>query len=156
MHDAADEFLGELQHLSDLEQLMNIPIKTTAFELGYGQTHSEDLGISPAQIQEFKPGYVNEGFYQLNFEVQNILPSYPGYFEVEIDFGTQELGSADGWGVKAATQCAFTWPSPGYIVVDKELPNGGPVQGAQNLVLKFTVPGWQLQFNNVSLTFTPQ
>lgn len=138
--------------------MTNIPIKTTSFTLGYGQTHSEDLGISPAKLQADPnhSGYIIEGIYQLNFTVQNILPSYPGYFEAEIDFGTQELGSGDGWGTRASAQISMLWPGPGYIIIDKELPSGGVVQGANNLILHFTVPGWQLKFDNVSLTFTPQ
>lgn len=137
---------------------MDIPIKTQSFELGYGKSHSEDLGITPKSLQELpnRPGYYLEGVYQLSFSVQNINPSYPGYFEAEIDFGTQELGSADGWATKLPVQIMMVCPGPGYIVADKSLPVGGPVQGAQNLVIHFSVPGWAIQFTNVSLTFTPQ
>lgn len=137
--------------------MTNIPIKTTSFELGYGATHSEDLGITPKQLQAIpgNPNYFNEGVYVLSFTVLNLLPNYPGYFEAEIDFGTQELGSCDGWGTNAATQVTLVCPGPVYIVIDKELPGGGAAQGTKNLVIKFTVPNWQLSFTNVSFTFTP-
>lgn len=135
-----------------------IAIKTQSFELGYGQTHLEDLGVTPQQLQADpnRSGYYLDGVYQLNFSIVNVDASYPGYFQTEIDFGTQELSSLDGWGTRIQTQIMMVCPSPGYIVIDQALPSGGPVQGSNSLMLKFSVPGWALQFSNLSMTFTPQ
>jgi hypothetical protein len=136
----------------------------TVVYAGFGASFSQDLGISPAKIQAMpgKPaGYIVEGIYTLSFSVASKDRSYPGYFTAEIDFGTQELGETSGWGVQKLTRVSASWPCPGYIVVDKSLPGGGPVQGASNLVLHITVNdgsqngGWPLLFTDFSLEFTP-
>lgn len=139
-------------------QPVNVPVKTTSFDIGYGTVHSEDLGISPKTIQAPSPGwqYGTEGTYTLAFDVVNYFPGYPGYYTAEIDFGTQELCEASGWGMSRMSHITIVCPGSNYIVLAKALPLGGPVQGAQNLVLHFTVPGWQLLFSNVNLTFQPE
>lgn len=136
-------------------QAVPIPVPTNSFALGYGQNLTQDLGVTPAYIQRPSPGWavVTEGVYVLTFYVTNQLPSYPGYYDVRINFGTQELCHAEAWALKYSTKVIAVCPSPGYIVVDKSLPDGGPVQSGNNLVLSATVPAWQLQFSNVSLEF---
>jgi hypothetical protein len=123
---------------------------------GYGGSFSQVLTATPAQLQEFKPGYTNEGVYVLKFSVANFYPSYPGYYTAEVSFGTQELCETSGWGTKSFTEVTLVCPGPGYLVVDKALPNGGPVQGQQKLAISFTASGWTLLFDNISMEFTPQ
>jgi hypothetical protein len=142
------------------EQAIQIPIPQPSFDIGYGSTISQNLKITPASLQEFAPGYTHDGVYLLTFSVANFFPSYPGYYKVEIDFGSQELCETAGWGAKTSVQVTVVCPGPGYIIVDHSLPgdnpgNPGPVQGTQNLELNGTVYGWQLLFTDVSLTFTP-
>ncbi len=124
---------------------------------GYGSTFSQDLGISPKQVQVWpgRPNYYKEGTYTLTFTVQEGIPSYPGYYHIEIDFGTQELGDCSGWGKMRAQQMTVTWPGTNYIVIDKSLPSGGLVQGDQNLTINGSVVGWTTLFSNFNLTFTP-
>lgn len=142
--------------------MTDIPIKTTSFELGYGQEHSEDLGVSPANFQEYKPGYAITGFYALTFSLENSLASYPGYFQVKLSFGTQELGDCSGWGTDKLTEVTLICPSPGYLIIDHSLNCDQnpcvtcPPQGSLNLVFTSSVNGWPIKFSNVSLIFTPQ
>lgn len=125
---------------------------------GNGGSFSQDLGISPKTIQAPSPGwqYGTEGTYILTFDVVDYFPNYPGYYTAEIDFGTQELCEASGWGKMRTAHVTLVCPASNYIVLDKSLPLGGPVQGTQNLVLHFTVNGWQMFFSNINLTFTPE
>ena len=144
------------------ERPINIPIETPP-ELGYGATFTQDLGISPAQIQTSPCGYSWDGVYTLTFTVKNddSLPKYPGWWEVEITFGTQKLCDDYGWGTRGFTQTIKSCPAPAYIVNAKSLPGGGPVQGSNNLVAKWMVNdgsangGWPIKFYDASLTFTP-
>lgn len=133
------------------------PDGATVAIAGYGSRFSQNLGISPLIVQKPSPGwkYVTEGNYTLNFSVANYFHNYPGYYTAEIDFGTQELCEASGWGTGNFSRVTLTCPGPGYLVIDKSLPNGGPVQGSQNFVVKFSVNGWTLLFDNMSFTFTP-
>lgn len=126
---------------------------------GSGGTFSQDLGVSPASLQEYKPGYVTPGFYTLTFFVTNKIPSYPGYFTAELDYGTQELCEISGWPTNILTQIHMVCPSPGYLIIDHELPSNGPSQGSKNFVLHFSSSaqaGWPVLATNFSLTFTPQ
>lgn len=129
---------------------------------GYGGTFSQTLTVSPAKLQEYYPGYFNEGVYVLKFSVANWFPAYPGYYTAEIDFGTQELCEASGWGTRTFTEVVLTCPAAGYIVADKSLPGGGPVQGAKDFVIHFAVNdgspngGWPVLFDNISLTYTSE
>jgi hypothetical protein len=131
---------------------------------GYKSSFSQTLAASPSKVQQspiLPAGYYVEGVYALKFSVANFFPAYPGYFTVEIDYGSQELGESSGWGTAAFNEVTLVWASPGYIIADKALPDGGPVQGAQNFTLHFTVNdgsangGWTLLFTDISLTFTP-
>jgi hypothetical protein len=126
---------------------------------GSGGTFSQTLTMSPADVQEYKPGYTVDGVYVLTFSVANYFPSYPGYFIAEVSFGTQELCKTSGWGTKVFTQMTVTCPGPGYIVVDKSLSDdgtSGPVQGTNKFVIQFTANGWPVMFHKtVSLTFAP-
>lgn len=150
------------------------PILLTSFKLGVssilthapdgsqvieiGTNASVDLGISPAQLQAYPPGvspYVREGTYTLSFDVMNVFPKYPGEYDVQVAFGTQQLCEAYGWGKEGFTTVVMTCPGPGYIVIDKALPSGGPVQSAHNLVITVTGSSWQMYYKNFSLTFTP-
>ena len=140
-----------------------ITIPNTSFSLGYGASKSQDLGITPKQLQVKldNPNYFNEGFYTLSFSVTNQLGNYPGYYTARLSFGIQELCEASGWGTSAPVQVSIISPGSVYIVIDNSLPDGGPAQGNNNLILTFTVNdgsangGWPLDFKNVSLTFTP-
>lgn len=160
------------------QQAVVVPIKNPSFEqgtsgwqfgpssgvtqskayAGYGGSFSQNLGISPQAVQKPSPGwqYVTEGVYTLNFSVANYFPNYPGYYTAEIYFGTQELCETSGWGASHFSQVTLTCPSSGYIVIAKSLPSGGPVQGANDLVVKFSVSGWTVLFDKVSLEFIPQ
>lgn len=145
------------------QQSIPVPIQNQ-FALGYGQTFSQVLSLSPVQVQKPSPGwnYGTEGIYTLTFSVSNYFPNYPGYYTAEIDFGTQELCEASGWGTSHWNQVSITCPSSNYLILAKSLPGGGPAQGRDNLVLHFTVNdgsfngGWPLLFDNVSLTFTAE
>lgn len=125
---------------------------------GYGGAFSQDLGVSPSQLQAMpnKPGYHVEGVYALKFSVASYFPSYPGYYEAKISFGTQELCETTGWGMRTSKEITLVCPSPGYLIVDKALPAGGPAQGSNNLAITFSVNGWTLLFDDVSLNFTPE
>ena len=138
--------------------LLPVSIPIPSFAIGYGQTFSQDLGVSPFSLQQ-QPnhlGYVNDGVYQLRFAIVGESAAYPGYYDVEVSFGTQILCEVYGWTTRKWTEVTATCPSPGYIIVDQALPSGGPVQGSKNLVFTSTVPGWGASFKNVSLTFTPE
>jgi hypothetical protein len=151
---------------------MDIPVPTTQFTLGSGNSIAIPLAVSPYQLQDDPnhPGYLRDGFYTLTFTVQNVDGPYPGYWSAEIDFGTQELGSQDGWAsqgptsrspnnVPSTTTITMVCPAPHYIVQDQALPGGGPVQGQQPFVLNFSSgpgPFWPVNFNIVSFTYTPE
>jgi hypothetical protein len=125
---------------------------------GYGGTFYQVLTTTPAQMQEYKPGYATAGIYELKFSVANYFQSYPGYYTAEVDFGTQELCETSGWGMPSFTEIILDCPAPSYIIVDNALASNGvssPVQGQSPIAIHFTVGGWTLLFNNVSLTFTP-
>jgi hypothetical protein len=130
---------------------------------GYRGSFSQDLGISPREVQKPSPGwqYGTEGTYTLTFSEQNYLPSYPGRYDVEISFGTQQLCGTYGWGTSKANKVTLSCPSSNYMVFGKSLPGGEPEQGSNNLFLTFTVDdgsangGWPVTFDKFSLTFTP-
>lgn len=131
--------------------------KTVAYA-GNGATFYQILSTKPAELQQLpdRPkGYLAEGAYTLKFSVANYFPSYPGYYEAKISFGTQELCETTGWGTRNFTKVTLTCPSPSYIIAAKSLPEGGPVQGSANLAISFTGKGWILLFDKVSLEFTP-
>lgn len=137
-------------------QPINIPINSPGI-LGYGQTYSQDLGVTPLQ---FQPNGGN-GFYTLTFSANNPLGNYPGLYEIEFTFGTQKLCDDYKWGTGSVMQFTIVCSSPGYIIIDQALPGGGPVQGAKNLVVTWTVNdgsfngGWPVDLTNASLTFSP-
>jgi hypothetical protein len=118
-----------------------------------GRFH-QTLSTTPSDLQEFRPGYAKDGIYTLKFSVANFFNVYPGYYEAKISFGAQELCEASGWGTRDFRQVVLACPSPGYFVVDQQLPYG-PAQGHENLVITFHVVGWTLMFDKVSLNFTP-
>jgi len=137
-----------------------IPIKTPVFAGGY-QPDSQDLGIAPATVQAIPGrswGYY-EGVYTLKFSVQNYYPTYPGSYDVNVSFGTQQLCEIYGWGKAIVTDVVLKCPAPNFIVIDGFLPDPKqvqpPPQGTQNLVVTFTPGSWQLVVSNVSFTFTP-
>lgn len=147
-------------------QPVNIPIPVTAFYDGYGSSHTQDLGKTPAQLQEYKPGYVHEGLYTLTFsEIEDpVNANYPGYFKFKLSFGTQDLCEPTGWGTASISQVTFVCTSPGYTVIDQSLDCDqnpciagppGSAQGNDDLVLMDIVNGWIIDFKDVSLTFTP-
>lgn len=135
----------------------NIPVPTTQFSLGYGQSNSQALTVTPYQVQDDPnhPGYLRDGFYKLTFTVQNYFPTYPGYYDVQVLFGTQEFCETSGWAAGAVQQITLICPAPHYIVEYQALPSGGPVQGSNPFALTFFVPGWQILFNNIAFTYTP-
>lgn len=131
---------------------------------GYGGTFFQDLGISPAKIQQApgqQAGYYLEGIYTLKFSVWNFFPSYPGKYDAELYYGTQSLGEVYGWGTKNLQEVTVVFPSPGYMIAAKPLPTGPIAQGSKNFTLHFTASdgtangGWTLLFKDVSLTFSP-
>lgn len=139
---------------------VSIPVKETSFEIGYGATHSEDLGVSPAHFQEYQPGYTISGTYTVTFSVHNKFFSYPGYLAAKLSFGAQELCDTSIWAEGVYTQITLVCPSPGYLIVDRSLyENGsiGPVQGAANFVMKFSSgQTWPVLVDNVFVDFRPQ
>lgn len=139
--------------LSAGSRIETLPDGQPALEVGYGSSAYVDLGISPLQLQG-PIGSNKEGRYKLTFSDQNYFPPYPGYYQFEVDFGTQELCSAEGWGMMNFTEFTIECGGPGYIVVDQALPSGGLVQGSNHLIINLTVPGWPIHFRKVSFTFT--
>lgn len=133
------------------------PDGTTVAIAGYGSRFYQTLTVSPLIVQKPSPSwkYVTEGNYTLTISVANYFHSYPGYYTVEVDFGSQELCEATGWATGNFSQVSVVCPGPGYLVIDKALPNGGPVQGSQNFVINGYVQGWPVLFDKASLTFTP-
>jgi len=138
-------------------------ITSSGLYAGYGGSFSQDLGISPRTVQAPSPGwqYGTEGTYTLTFSEVNYFPPYPGKYDVEITFGTQQLCEGYGWGTSRTQKVTVVCPSSNYMVLGKSLPGGGPEQGMNNLVLTVTVNdgsangGWPVVFNDFSLTFTP-
>jgi hypothetical protein len=141
---------------------VNIPVPQTSFHLGYGQTVTQTLNVTPSALQRRNgPPYAVDGVYLLKFSEQNYgnsAPKYPGNPVVEIDFGTQELCEYYSWGTANVTDIQVVCTLPAYLaVIGNSLPGGGPVQGAQPLVIHWSGgPSWEVAFTNVSLTFTPQ
>lgn len=128
-------------------------------DAGYGGSFSQVLTTTPANLQEYKPGYAFDGVYVLTFSVANYFPQYPGYYTANVSYGTQELCEASGWGMAESTQITLICPSPNYLVRYRQLggvASSGPPQGQQPLVIKFHVDGWTLLFDKVSLEFMPQ
>lgn len=145
-------------------QLAQAPNGEQAIQCSNG-SFSADLGISPAALQVYagNPNYFHDGNYFLQFSVSNSLVQYPGYFYVEISYGTQELCSFDGWGTLRFSQRTALCSNPRYLVNGNSLPGGGPAQGKSDLVMTFTTnteapaeSGWPLFINKISLTFSPQ
>lgn len=148
----------------------NIQVPITQFTLGNGQSISISLEVSPYEVQDDPnhPGYLRDGFYVLTITVQNVFGPYPGYFSPEIDFGTQELCSQDGWASQGTTSTPSTTTitmvcaSPHYLLQYKGLsPDVLPAQGQFPFVLKFKNgnglgTSWPVDFNIVSFTYTPQ
>jgi|SRR6266850_8248020 len=132
------------------------PDGSTVALAGYGSTFSQVLSTTPSELQQLRPGYYKEGVYTLKFYVANYFPSYPGYYEAKISFGTQELCDTSGWGTRTFTQITLVCPGPSYLVANKSLPDGGPAQGSSNLAITFSALGWTVLFDDVSLEFTPQ
>jgi len=153
--------------------IVTIPVISQSFELGYGAQSVQNLGVTPKSLQSAQLGACcTDGVYILKFSVQNnpTGPKYPGYYEVEVDFGTQELCYGEGWGTADVSDVMLSCPGPQYLI-GEQLPGGGPTgqipipgQGNEPLVLTFTVPGsstgsawqsWPILFSNLSFTFTP-
>jgi hypothetical protein len=138
----------------------NIPIKTPVF--GGIYTVSEDLGVTPVSLQKYNPALdTYEGIYTLKFSVQNLYPKYPGYYDVAISFGSQELCETGGWAGQYVTEVTLACLSPNYIVLNKtcilgQLQCTAPAQGNSDLVVTFSFYDWQLIWSNVSLTYTPR
>jgi hypothetical protein len=142
--------------------MVTIPIPQQSFLL-LDAPVVQNLGVTPASLQQ-KPGQpLNDGVYVLKFTVQDYVGKYPGGYDVELDFGSQKLCESYGWGTVNITDIVVACPSPTYIVHDQELPGSGPQQqgfippqGQNPLVLTFTkYAGWYMSITNVSLTFTP-
>jgi hypothetical protein len=123
---------------------------------GYGGSFSQTLMATPAQFQDFVHGGPAEGVYTLTFWVANYFPHYPGQYDVEVSFGTQQLCESYGWGTGAFTKVTMICPASQHLVSGNSEPGGGPAQGSNPFVITFTVNGWILLFDNVSMTFTPQ
>lgn len=143
---------------SGVMQLNGVPVAYA----GYKGSFWQDLGVSPLKIQQRpdKPqGYNYEGVYTLKFQAANYFPHYPGYYEVKLSFGTQELCEASRWGMADLTEVTLSCTSSGYLISAKSLPGGGPAQGQQNFVLTFHVDdgspngGWPVNATKFSLTF---
>jgi len=138
-----------------------IPVPTVSFQTGYGSVFSQDLGVTPADLQ-FKPlDHPVDGVYVLEFTIQNLSGSYPGYYDMEVSFGSQELCSIDGWGLQTAQKITVTCLGPGgfnaqsVIFTPQSLTTGGPSQFNDDFMLTVKGLGWGLQFSNISFTFTP-
>jgi hypothetical protein len=124
--------------------------------------------VTPACTHQYP--YVVEGLYQLAYDLRNVPASakYPGYLHWEIDFGTQELCDGDSWGTVNFHHIVNVCAMPGYLVIDQALhivqdctqtitgwyadPGN---QGDQPFVLHLFVPGWALNVQNITFTFTP-
>lgn len=132
------------------------PPPEPAIVAGYGSTFSVDLGVAPITLQTDTNGQPLDGVYTFSFTMMDYFNSYPGYAQIEIDYGTQELCSAEVWGIRASYQVTLHCGSPGGIVHTQALPGGGPPQGTNHLVLHGSVPSWQMYFYKFSVIFTPQ
>jgi hypothetical protein len=145
---------------------VQIPVVSHRFELAYGSQSVQKLTVSPLTLQgRPAPEYVASGLYTVSFLVTNTLDVYPGYYEVRVDFGPQELCEGSGWGTQFHAQVTLVCPGPGYLVIANELPTPDhpcsappacPAVGAQNFVLTFTGAGWPVKFDNLSFSFTPK
>lgn len=131
------------------------PNGTNGCAAGYVATCTQDLGRSPASLQVYDGYHVHRGFYAITFTTVSSLGVYPDYYVVKLGYGTQELCSPDGWATDIITTVTFICPSPGYLILDRQLPDQQPAQGANNLVLSFSVNYWQGVSDNFSVTFTP-
>jgi len=140
-----------------------ISVQKVSFTLGSNQTSSETLDVTPASLQEFKPGYTHDGTYTLRFSIQNYFISYPGYYTATISYGSQELCEISGWGDKAVTEITLACPSPGYLVINDSFSppdasgnyTAGPPQGTSNFILTFRGAGWPTLFSGISFAYTP-
>lgn len=135
-------------------------LSAPAVLVGYGGSLSQVLSVTPRSLQLGPNGYV-DGVYTLQFDARSGFVSYPGYAIAEIDFGTQELCEGTGWPVRNFERVTVTCHAHAYIIVDKSLPDGGPVQSDSPLVIKLTANwgagngGWPVLARNFTLTFTP-
>lgn len=137
----------------------SIPTPPDGFNVVYNgfSTLIQDLGVKASYYQP--DAY--DGLYVMRLHVGNYLGPYPGYYEAKLGLGTTdsvthvttmtaELCSADGWAVAKFTEIPLVCPSPGYLMHY----NNFGFNGNNNLVISLTMNGgWQLLFDNVSLTF---
>jgi hypothetical protein len=137
-----------------------LPIKLYSFALQGGDPPSvQDVGVTPASLQEYPAGvypYAIDGVYELKFTVQNFYPVYPGFYDVEITFGSQQLCEIYGWAKAIVSEITLTCPSPKYLVAAGDT-KGGPAQGTSNIVITFSpsMQGWRVLYQVMSFTFTP-
>lgn len=125
----------------------------------------QDTGVKPSDLQPPGVGGAT-GLYEFKFWVANYFTVYPGYYEADITIGTidpvtkaikgHELCSADGWATQHFIEVMLMCPSPDYLLGKwpDELP--GPADPNAHIIVSLShTKGWQLLFDNVSLTFTP-
>jgi len=105
-----------------------------------GGTVSQDVGMP------------QPGVYVLKFFVANRWYSYPGHYTAAVSIGTNQLCSTSGFGVGDFTEVTLVCPAPGYLTVDHGL---GFAPGHLIISMHSESVGWQLFFDDVSLTFTP-
>lgn len=110
---------------------------------------SQDLGI--------RPKYGQNGTYLLTFYVANWFYPYPGFFSATLSIGSVPLCSASGLAKGEWQEIPLTCPFSNYISVDRQMPNIGftPADFFVSLSNPAGEYGWQVKFDEVSLSFTP-
>lgn len=134
----------------------------TAAYAGYGSSFSQLLTTTPKSLQEFQPNHYTDGIYILQFDARSCFVSYPGYYIVEIRFGSQELCDASlGWPTRSFQRVMMICLAHAYIVENQALPGGGGVQSGMPFVLKLTANdgssngGWPVLARNFVFSFMP-
>lgn len=110
---------------------------------------SQDLGI--------RPQYGQNGTYVLTFYVANWFYPYPGQFTATLSIGTVPLCSISSWAKGEWQEIPLTCPFSNYLSVDRQMQNLGftPADFFLSLENPAGEYGWQVKFDEVSLSFTP-
>jgi hypothetical protein len=136
----------------------------------------QDLGVKFSDIQKSPQGTCCiDGLYVMKFSLTTVFGPYSGYYEAHVSLGNtdangvihvgEDLCYTTGWSTQKWNQVILTCPAPGGLIANPWPGPAGfdPRGGHDDVILSLSEGpddrgqvGWQLLFDDVSLTFTPQ